>query len=195
MIGSLGGATVDSDGNRNYPGSGGAIGGISFPGGNWAYFSGAGSEYNRFTPNNSNFGGLMKSSTNIMMRPEQPGLCSADLGNCPVGGDDPIIYGPGPTNVNISPINDPCSGNSAPSCSTTDIPIETPNPFSMDDLIASLLAPGSRTNVASVPPIYSFNPFSNQGTGIDMKKIGIILVGILIAFWLYKKYGNKLIPA
>lgn len=53
MIASFGGAEVSKDGTRNYSGSGGLVGGLSFKGGNWAYFAGAGREYNRFTPNNA----------------------------------------------------------------------------------------------------------------------------------------------
>lgn len=53
MIASLGGAIVRDDGSRNYPGSGGLVGGLSEDGGNWAYFSGAGKQYNRFTPQNT----------------------------------------------------------------------------------------------------------------------------------------------
>lgn len=191
MIGSLGGATIDSDGNRNYPGSGGAVGGLSFPGGNWAYFGGAGAMYNRFTPNNSNLDAAI-SGDNVMMR-IQPGdgICSPDLGfPCPGGGDDIIIHPQVTT-------NNPCAGNSAQSCATTDIPIEKP-PLSqsgLDDLIAGLLAPGSRTSVASVPPIFSFNPNTSGGSGVDMKKIGIIAIVILVAFFAYKKYGSKLASA
>lgn len=50
MIASLGGAVVSAKGDRNYPGSGGYVGGLSMRGGNWAYFTGAGHSYNKFTP-------------------------------------------------------------------------------------------------------------------------------------------------
>lgn len=49
-IASLGGATVNNDGSRSYPGSGGYVGGLSFNGGNYSVFTGAGSNYNKFTP-------------------------------------------------------------------------------------------------------------------------------------------------
>lgn len=50
MIASLGGAIVNDDGSRSYPGSGGLVGGLSFEGANYSKLTGAGYSYNRFTP-------------------------------------------------------------------------------------------------------------------------------------------------
>lgn len=55
MIANFGGAEVDADGTRNYPGSGGMIGGLSFPNAGMSNFTGAGKSYERFTPYNTQF--------------------------------------------------------------------------------------------------------------------------------------------
>ena len=55
MIASLGGAVVLKDGTRIHSGSGGMVGGLSMEGANWAYWSGAGKSYNKFTPSSNGY--------------------------------------------------------------------------------------------------------------------------------------------
>lgn len=60
-IASLGGTEVSKSGARNTPGSGGKVGGLSLPGGNWAYWTGAGKSYESFSPNSSSMATVLPS--------------------------------------------------------------------------------------------------------------------------------------
>jgi hypothetical protein len=52
MIASYGGLEIKADGSRSYPGSGGMVGGLSFPFAGTSRFTGAGKAYYTFIPSN-----------------------------------------------------------------------------------------------------------------------------------------------
>ena len=187
MIGSLGGAIVDSNGARNYPGSGGLVGGLSFPGGNWAYFGGAGAMYNRFTPSVSNTHIPLEEPTTGA----QPPIVEPGTGTGGTGGTGTPNYpgsgNPAPTNTGSGTIIPPGSTSYVNEPSTY-IPVEPIPTSTIMDIINGLLAPGGRTNVASLPPLYSFNPFTNESGSVDMQKILIIGALLIAVYFAYTKF-------
>lgn len=209
MIASLGGAEVASDGARNYPGSGGMIGGLSFPGGNWAYWGGAGKMYNRFTPNDTNWKGTIGTTNG-----EQCEDCGGGPGVPLPSPEEPPVeeypqWIPGtplpqpqtttpttPTTTTTIPVPVPTvpTGGGVLNCvqdcdNPTGIPSQT-NGTILQAIQAILAGVSPRTAVQSIPPLFSFNPPS-AGGGSQMNTKSLVVIGALIfgAFFLYKKYA------
>ena len=199
MIASLGGAQVSKDGTRNYPGSGGMVGGLSFPGGNWAYWGMAGPNYNRFTPIGTNESICLDCEPNLPAPtypqepapPEYPPWLPPGV---------PLPF-PTTTTPTTSPTqipttapgggNIPCSGRDcggAPN-GPTEIPVEPGSVPGILSTLQQLLTAGARTSVAAVPPLFSFNPPSAGGTTLNTRSLVIFALVGFGAYFLYKKYA------
>jgi hypothetical protein len=188
MIASLGGAEVSSSGARNYPGSGGMVGGLSFEGGNWAYWGGAGKMYNRFTPSYApqQPNNMVPIEPTVPEEPEPLPPCAPFCWTptTPLPPETPTTPNtPSPTEVPTGGTFDCVQDCDSP----TEIPTQTP--AGILSYIQALLAGAPRTAVQSIPPLFSFAPPTASNGGLPMQQL--LIVGALIfgAYFLYKKYS------
>lgn len=182
MIASYGGAIIDRYGNREFIGSGGAVGGLSAPGRNYSYMLGAGEVYNSFTPKDAGPG-----YDNNIEPPHGP--CPLDTYCPPV--DYPPIEPPPPT---PTPPGGTTTGGTTLPCvgrSCGGVPTVGGIKDGLSDLITGLLGAGPKAAAGSSGPVYLFTPQPGESTvgGIGMKQL-LVLVVIGVAGWfLVKKYA------
>ena len=171
MIASYGGATIDANGNRNFPGSGGMVGALSEPGRGNSYIGGAGPVYYQFTPGH---------------REENPG---PPVDNCLTGICDPPgpIFPPPPPpppgDPNEPPPGVPCIGGS---CDPLPPEVGT---GTIGNLLNGLLRRNTPDQNTS-GPVYLFTPQPGEtggGPAIDPKTVllfgAVVIAGIVV----YKK--------
>ena len=194
-IANYGGAVVSVNGDRDYPGAGGTVGGLSAPGKGNAYIGGAGAEYNTFTPavisdqvmvsGIASFPGGPRPRSSSSEQVEPPIILSP---NDPPPG--PIITPPSTPTTPTTPTGGciGCNNQTASDPTGTFSSTATTNPTIME-IVRNLLG-RTRDPATGNGPVYLFSPQPGEANGgFPMKQIMILGALAFGGFWLYKKYA------
>lgn len=196
-IANYGGAIISENGDMNFPGSGGMVGGLSAPGKGNSYLGGAGAEYQIFTPSNGprpriTFpgGGSMDPPTTADQPPiyVEPGSGTGGTGGTGTPGGPTVINPP----VGTTPTP---GGTVVPPNSTMQDPFSagpttgTPN-ATIIEIVRNLMG-RTREQVTGSGPVYLFapQPGGESNGGFAMKQILVLGALAFGGFWLYKKYA------
>lgn len=174
MIANYGGMNIDAAGNREFPGSGGMVGGLSAPGKNYAYLLGAGSEYHSFTPQSSNAILPYDIPPDIPPPSDFPNQ-APEPQQVPVPVPT-IPWTPTPTTPTTT-----TPGDQTPPTTTT--PTTTQPSTTVMDIIKQLIQ-GGGSGSGKQEPVYLFTPAQpvQSSGGISMMNI-IVLAGLAVAAW------------
>lgn len=178
MIASYGGMEIDSKGNRNFAGSGGMIGGLSFPNAGLAKWAAVGNGYYRFTPANA----VPSPTPNI---PELPNP------NFPYPQPTEIPTIPSPTNP--SPTNPTTSGPKGgvvTNCLWGDCSGNVPTISILPKSILDLLGISDRTKLDAPPRLFQFNPETGSNT-MNVKPLILLAIVAVVGYFIYTKYVKK----
>lgn len=176
MIGSQGGALINDRGDRYYAGAGGAVGGLSAPGRNYAYLVGSGaSEYHRFTPVltesvpcvDCNGGG----GPVIVIDPPPP-IGGGDTGG---GGGGGGTGGGGVTPVTpVSPIGG----------------VRDNTNVSVLQMVQEIIKGNGIPQRTNTGPMFLFTPGTpGESGGFNMKMMLVLVVVGILGFVAYKKFA------
>ena len=200
IVQKYGGGYVGADGSRDYPSSGGYVGGLSAPGANWARAGGAGASYHTFIPT-----GYAVQDGKFFARPEQaeaapifvePGGGWGDDGpGGPTiyparGGGGPTIFPGGGTTIGNGPRGDTVlpgpRGSHAPTGAMTI------GGTTLQDLLNDLFG-ASVTKPTDPGQVLVLNP-GQRGTGSSFSPLivlGAVASIIAIAYYAYKEYKAR----
>lgn len=202
MIGSMGGMELDASNNRDWPGSGGMVGGVTPTSRNYSWALGVGEKYNTFTPSPMNILPPIIDDGCVYCRdpefpsplpdyPSDPGYPGGGGGPLPAPVPTPTpTPSPTPTPDPV-PTNDPPGG---PVVGGTPLPTD-PLPGTVGSLIERLLEGiGLRQGVQSQPlnifqPAQPAAPQQSTGGAMNMRSLVVLAVLGFVGFWLYKKYA------
>lgn len=168
MIASYGGMEIDSKGNRNFAGSGGMIGGLSFPNAGLAKWAAVGNGYYRFTPANA----VPSRTPNIPQPTEIPTV-------------------PSPTNPNpTSPTTSEPKGGVVTNCLWGDCSGNVPPMSILPKSILDILGISDRTKLDAPPRLFQFNPETGSNA-MNVKPLILLAIVAVVGYFIYTKFIKK----
>ena len=168
MIASYGGMEIDSKGNRNFAGSGGMIGGLSFPNAGLAKWAAVGNGYYRFTPANA----VPSPTPNIPQPTEIPTV-------------------PSPTNPNpTSPTTSEPKGVVVTNCLWGDCSGNVPPMSILPKSILDILGISDRTKLDAPPRLFQFNPETGSNA-MNVKPLILLAIVAVVGYFIYTKFIKK----